>query len=413
MRSRSALFLIFITFVAFISLGSPDGLLDIANPRIRDTFSIGKDIFGLIFITGLIGYFTSSFFAGQLVARMGIGRLLSASCATTAAALLGYAMSPAWGWFVLMGLLGGAGAGAIDAGLNTYVATNYGPRLMFWLHAFFGVGVTSGTALMSLVINSGHPWRIGYAIVGGLQLTLALVFLVTRARWNNPHPDTDRPVHKQEATPIRETLSIPVVWLGIALFFFYCGAEVIAGRWSSSLFIEGRHIKAETAGMWVSAYWGMFTVGRVLAGFSGRWLTPLAFIRLSMMGAICAALLLAANPFSGSGGLALALMGLMFAPIFPILISITPGQVGSAHTANTIGFQIGAAAIGGSLLPGLTGVLAESVSIKVQPFVLLTVTILILVLHEMGLRLREAPRLPQVGTRSRASNRGSLTPGSV
>jgi fucose permease len=268
-RQRAALILI--TFIAFISLGLPDGLLDIANPRIRAAFDIGPDVFSLIFLTGLTGYFLSSFFAGQLVMRLGIGKLLAASCLATALALIGNAVSPAWVWFVVLGLMGGAGAGAIDSGLNTYVATHYGPRLMFWLHASFGLGVTSGTWLMSVVVNSGESWRWGYAIVGTLQIGLALSFFLTRKRFNRPRARTDEPAAPPVHTPIRATLRIPLVWLGIGLFFLYTGVEITAGRWASSLFMEGRDISPETAGIWVSAYWGMFTVGRVAAGFVGRW----------------------------------------------------------------------------------------------------------------------------------------------
>ncbi len=385
-RKRAAWFLIFIIFVAFISLGSPDGLLDIANPRIRSTFDIGPDIFSLIFITGLIGYFTSSFFAGQLVARMGIGLLLSASCFMTGGALMGYAAAPAWGWFVLMGLFGGAGAGAIDTGINTYVATNYGPRLMCWLHASFGVGVTSGTWLMGLVVNSDHPWRWGYVIVGTLQIALALCFLVTRERWKQPHPDTDKPAQEHVRTPIGQTLRLPVVWFGIAMFFLYTGVEVTSGRWSSSLFQEGRHIRPETAALWVSAYWGMFTVGRVTAGFIGRWMTPLTFLRMSLGLAVLASVVLVLNPAHWTGGAAIGLMGFALAPIFPIMVSDTPGRVGLAHAPNTIGFQIGAAAIGGSAIPATTGVLAKISSINAMPVVLLVVTVSILVLNELIVR---------------------------
>jgi len=383
---RSAWFLILITFIAFISLGLPDGLLDIANPRIRDTFDIETDVFSLIFVTGLSGYFLSSFFAGQLVTRLGIGLLLSASCFGTALALIGNALSPAWGWFVIVGLLGGAGAGAIDSGLNTYVATQHGPRLMFWLHASFGLGVTSGTWLMSLVVNSGKTWRLGYAIVGALQIGLALCFLITRTRWNQPHLEANQPPSQPIRTPILTTLRIPVVWLGITLFFLYTGVEITAGRWSSSLFMEGRNIKAEAAGLWVSAYWGLFTFGRIAAGFVGRRLKPLTFIRLAMVGAMIAALVLAWNPFASSGGLALGAMGFAFAPIFPMLVSLTPQRVGSAHAANTIGFQISAAAIGGAALPGLTGILAKAMSIEAMPVVLLIVNTTILLLHEIILR---------------------------
>ncbi len=396
-RPSAALFLILIIFIAFISLGLPDGLLDIANPRIRNTFGIGPDIFSVLFLTGVTGYSLSSFFAGQLVARMGIAVLLAVSCFTTACALIGNAISPAWGWFVLLGLMGGAGAGAIDTGLNTYVATHHSPRLMFWLHASFGVGVTSGTWIMSLVVNSGQSWRLGYAIVGGMQIALALVFLLTRARWPKPEsPSAQEPSAKENKPPIRVTLRFPIVWMGIALFFLYTGVEIASGRWASSLFIEGRHIKPETAGLWVSAYWGMFTVGRVAAGFV-RGVTPTTFLRLSMIGAVIAAALLVWNPVNWTSGLAMGLLGLAFAPIFPMLVSATPGRVGSIHAPNAIGFQIAAAGIGGLVIPSLTGILAKTVSIDTMPVLILIVTIGVLILHEAVLRQSKTALAPTSG----------------
>ena len=236
-RPTAALFLIVMIFIAFISLGLPDGLLDIANPRIRDTFSIGTDVFSLLFLTVVTGYSLASSLAGQLVSRIGIAVLLAASCFTMAGALIGYAVSPGWGWFVLLGLMGGAGAGSIDSSLNTYVATHHSPRLMFWMHACFGLGVTSGTWIMSLVVNSGKSWRLGYAIVGGMQIALAFVFVITRARWTRPEAQTvratEQPPEEQHKPPVRVTLRIPVVWMGIALFFLYTGAEIASGRWAT------------------------------------------------------------------------------------------------------------------------------------------------------------------------------------
>jgi fucose permease len=396
-RPTAALFLILMIFIAFISLGLPDGLLDIANPRIRDTFGIGTDVFSLLFLTLVTGYSLASSFAGQFVARIGIAVLLAVSCFTMAGALIGYSISPGWGWFVLLGLMGGAGAGAIDSSLNTYVATHYSPRLMFWLHASFGLGVTSGTWIMSLVVNSSQSWRMGYAVVGGMQITLAFVFLLTRARWKQPAAQTiEEPSEPENKPPIRVTLRIPLVWMGIALFFLYTGAEIASGRWASSLFIDGRHIKPETAGLWVSAYWGMFTIGRVLAGFV-RGVTPTTFLRLSMIGAVIAAALLVWNPVNWTSGLAIGLLGLAFAPIFPMLVSATPGRVGKTHAPNTIGVQIAAAGVGGLVIPSLTGILAKAVSINTMPVLILVATATLLVLHEVVLRIPPAAPGPVNG----------------
>lgn len=212
-----------------------------------------------------------------------------------------------------------------------------------------------------------------------------MCFLATRTWWKRPQAAQAASSQKQTHTPIRSTLRIPLIWVGIALFFMYTGVEIATGRWASSLFIESRHIKAATAGLWVSIYWGLFTVGRVVAGFIERWLAPLVLLRLSMVGAVIAALLLVLNPVSWSGGLALGIMGLALAPVFPMLIAITPARVGAAHVPNAVGFQISAAAIGGTVIPGLIGILAKQ-SLEIMPVLLLVSNVVILILHEILLR---------------------------
>ena len=86
-----------------------------------------------------------------------MGALLALSCLATAVSLLGYALTPWWGIMVALGGLSGLGAGAIDAGVNTYAATPYSTRMMNWLHACYGIGATSGPAIMTSVLAVGLP----------------------------------------------------------------------------------------------------------------------------------------------------------------------------------------------------------------------------------------------------------------
>src|SRR4030042_9398 len=131
--------LVLLAYVAFIALGMPDGLLGVAWPSIRAGFSVPLDAVGLLLSAAVAGYLTSSFLSGPLIARLGVGNVLAASCAMTGAGLIGYTLAPAWWMMVLIGVVAGLGAGAIDAGLNTYVAAYFGEGLMQWLHACYGI----------------------------------------------------------------------------------------------------------------------------------------------------------------------------------------------------------------------------------------------------------------------------------
>ncbi len=142
--------LVILAFIAFIALGMPDGLLGVAWPSIRTSFSVPLDAIGMFLPVTVAGYLTSSFLSGPLISRWGIGKVLTASCALTGLALVGYTLVPVWWMMVMLGILAGLGAGAIDAGINSYVAAHFGEGLMQWLHASYGIGITLGPIIMTI-----------------------------------------------------------------------------------------------------------------------------------------------------------------------------------------------------------------------------------------------------------------------
>lgn len=236
---RSSGLLLFIAYIGFISLGLPDGLVGVGWPSIRATFGLPLDALGPLLITFTVGYLLSSSNSGRVLARLDVGMLLALSCLTTAVALLGYGSTPTWWGMVALGLLSGLGAGAIDAGLNTYVATHHSPRTMNWLHAFFGVGATLGPIIMTAVLASGTVWRAGFWIVGAVQLGLATCFALTRQLWRSPSSEQEAAPDVTVATA-GSTLRLPIAWLSIALFFIYTGIEVAIGQWAYSFLTESR-----------------------------------------------------------------------------------------------------------------------------------------------------------------------------
>ena len=82
----------------------------------------------------------------------------------------------------------------------------------------------------------------------------------------------------------------------------------------------------------------------------------------------------------------LALVGFCVAPLFPSLISVTPGRAGAAHAANAIGFQVASASLGIPIISGLAGVLAERMGLEIVGPFLLATSVVMLVLHEAIVR---------------------------
>ncbi len=367
---RRRVALIALSFLGFASIGLPDGVLGVAWPRIRESFGLPLDALGALLVSTTAGYVTSSFLAGALLARISVGALLALSCLATGATLVGYALAPHWALIVALGVVAGLGAGAIDAAINTFAATSFPPRTLHLLHAAYGVGTTAGPALMTSVLMSGHAWQRGYVAIGAIQLALAAGFAATLRLW--PGPAHASGEGSAPAAPLRETLRLPAARLGAAAFFLYLGVEATAGAWLYSLFEEGRGAPMATAGSAVSFYWGGLLVGRLGFGFAPNRLGPESILRPAIVGVMAAAALLALDLGAAASLIAAAALGFCAAPIFPALIGATPRRLGPAHTANAVGVQVAAAALGQSSLPALSGVLAAHAGLELIPAALLT-----------------------------------------
>ena len=372
--------LLILCFIAFISLGLPDALLGVAWPSMADEFYTSLDRLGIIMTGGTVGYALSSFMIGAIVNRIGLAGLLIQSASLTVIALLLFMVVPDWYWMPFVAMIAGLGGGGIDAGLNAYVDKHYSSRIMQWLHASFGVGVTLGPAIMTLSLAMTGLWRPGYLVVAFLMLLMLSAFIHYRGLWSD-QPETDETEEQGNASMLA-TLKLPAAWFSLLAFFLYTSAEIGLGFWAFTLLTESRGVLLATAGLWVTLYWGSFTVGRIVAGV----LAPkLGEMRLTLFGLLISliGLVLFTLQIGGPGGVyGLALIGLGFAPTFPALLSTTSERVAKAHVTNLIGMQISAAGVGLVVMPLSLGLLVSSFGLEAlaQVFLGMTAGVLLLLI---------------------------------
>ncbi len=318
------------------------------------------------------------------MAHLRLGSLLALSTFLAGAALVGYGVAPGWWVVLVMGVVAGFGGGGIDAALNIYVVTHHGVGMMQWLHATFGVGAMLGPVIMTLALGSLGSWRWGYTIVGGMELGLAACFILTISRWSDNTRTNDGEAPGTEESRrhydvhMTETLREWRVWLGMFLFFVYMGIEIAFGSWAYTLLTESRGVSPRLAGFFMASYWGIFTVGRVAAGFYARSLGQRTTVVGSLLVALLGAILLTLNVDGILNLVACAVIGLAIAPVLAALLSGTARRVGTRHTPNTIGIQIAAMGVGGAALTSLAGVVAERLSLDaIPPFLMVLIVVLL------------------------------------
>jgi fucose permease len=379
--------LLLICYIGFVSLGLPDTLIGVAWPSIRRSFGLQQSDVSWIFVGGGCSYFVSSFFAGRLLKRFNVGVLLAASSALVALSGFDYSLARVWPLFALGSLLQGLGSGAIDAGLNHYVASHFSARHMNWLHACYSLGAMVGPLLMTGTIAWWNSWRLGYFVVALTLLSLAVLFILTMEEWEEPG-ETPRCASVQAEETNRVTavaLGNRMVWLHILLFFIYTGLEVALGQWSFTVLTEDRIVSQKVAGLWVTLYWASIFVGRVVFGFVVDRTGIDAFIQLSMVAALAGTALFAWNPFPYASPIALGLAGIGLASIFPCLMTRTPQRLGKQTAAHAIGFQVGAAMLGAAALPSATGFIAQHGGLNLVPGTIFVMALALFLLHEVVL----------------------------
>lgn len=383
LKNRNLL-LIVVCYLAFVSLGLPDGLLGISWPYMSRKLDVPLDSLGILLISFVMGYLSTSTTSGKILSRIPLGVLLSLSCALTGLSLLAYAFSSYWILLVIASFFLGGGGGAIDTSINTFAASRFSPSVVNWLHAFYGVGATAGPFIITWMLLHAKEWYDGYILVGITQISLAILFLMTLNYWKVSPGATDTVV----SGSFRDAVRVPLFWVTLFIFFVYTGLEMGVGQWIFTILTESRDIAVKDAGLWTSSYYGSLTIGRILFGFI---LTKVAVSRVlawAFSGILLGTILLMIPQAHALTWLGIMMIGLSNAPVFPCLISITPTQVGEKQAANMIGFQISAALVGGALLPALGGFLTGFFNWEIIPDMFFIEAIVLLLLHLVARKRR-------------------------
>lgn len=375
---RRSLLLLIVIYLGFVSLGLPDGTLGVAWPEIYPELRLPIGLAGVIVTLSTMLTSLAAFNSGRIIGRWGTGPIVLLSGLLTASGLFLISRAQGAWWLYAAALPLGLGAGAVDAGLNGYVARHYTARHMNWLHACWGIGATGGPFIFSWALSAGLGWRGGYGVISALQGSLALLFLLTLSLWSQV-PEQAATPHAEAATGRTPTMPANSFagWLSPAIFALYVAVEFTLGVWAGTMLVAGRGMAPERAALCVAAFFGAITVGRIAVGFiSERWGTR----RLVNLGALLALVGVAGFIFAPNAwlaGAALGVAGLGLAPIYPGLMHEVARRFAPDAVQTIVGRQSGGGAFGAAVMPAFAGWLAQT-SLPAVPWLALGTLVLLI-----------------------------------
>ena len=361
--------LLVIIYIAFIGLGVPDSLIGSAWPAIHTELNIPVEMVSIL--TFLISGCTvlSSMFSTRILNKLGTAKVTAFSTAMTALSLVGFSLAPSFWFMIPLAIVLGLGAGAIDSGLNNYVALHCKASHMNFLHCFYGVGVSLSPYIMSQAFEN-VGWRGGYRYAFYVQSAIAILLIISLPMWKKSSSEEQEEEEKGVSLTLLQMAKnrdVQKVWV---IMLMTNAIEYACGVWGSTYLVEEKGFSIEKGALALTIYYVGMSLGRFLSGLLANKIKTWKRIFIGsviLAPAIVVMLLPLPNVFAVLG---LFLIGLGNGSIYPNMIHLTPHNFGKEVSQSIMGSQIAFAYIGVMLAPPMVSLISGVFGIKVYPVLL-------------------------------------------
>jgi FHS family Na+ dependent glucose MFS transporter 1 len=345
--TKNQIVLTFVYFLSFLGLGLVNASFGPALPHLAR--HVNTTIAGIsnLFVAHRLGYLIGAFFGGRLFDRIQGNALMSlllvSMCAT---AILIPAAPILW---MLLGLcfVSGTMGGAINVGGNILLIWMSPKRLgslIIILHIFYGAGAFLSPILITQAIRWTGDINWGYGM-----LTVFLLPVAGYLFWFSS------PIAKSSSDDIRPISINYLLPILITLFLLLdLGAEISFGGWIYTYAIEMRLTDQINAGYLTSAYWGSFTLGRMISALLAVRIRPRILLSASLFGSLLSLAMILIWPdhlvpvWIGTLG-----FGFTMGPILPAVITMASNTIQMSGTITGM-FYMGSS-LGAMSLPWIIG----------------------------------------------------------
>ena len=378
-------------YLSSIMLGITSAVEGPSLPTLARHTASALDLISLIFIVEGIGYLAGSFIGGRAYDRLPGHRYIAISLSVMTASAILFPLAREL-WFLLtVALIMGFGKGGVDVGCNTLLQWVYGEKAgpyVNGLHFSFGLGSFFAPILIAQIFSATQEILWTFWIIAALIVPLAAWL------WLLPNPSSH--TNKGKDNKSNRISFLPVLLIALA-FFLYVGAELGFANWIYTYALTLNLATTITAAYLTSAFWGSFTIARLL----GVWISTrihsktILYIYLTGCLASLGLIILGHNsaPILWVGSITL---GISMASIFPTLLMLASESMRISGTI-TGWFFVGSGA-GGMVIPWLIGQAFTAVGPSAMMTLILgdlILNIVILTIFILGMRPNAAVQ-PQI-----------------
>ncbi|KAF7325470.1 MFS domain-containing protein [Mycena kentingensis (nom. inval.)] len=411
--------------------GYVDGSLGPLIPKIQEFYMLSYTKVSLIFVFKCIGYIVGAFFSILVTHKYGSGNLMLGGLVLLIIgnALQAAALGVPFEVYVLGNFFVGLGFGTANPQAVGYVASLRVSQStkMGIFQAFYGLGCLVSPLVTTQFVNLRQRgyWAYSNTIPVGLTIlnavSLSLVFGRRTQQENlaricqleaddepkipEPHaelevpmsagypatPITPRPIERSHLSSVKQVMALKVVHLLTLFSFMYVGTEVTISGWIVS-FVLGVRGGGSSSGYVATGFWAGFMVGRVALLPLNKLIGETLAIYVYLIGCIGLELIIWFVPNLIVSALGVALVGLLFGPMFPIALNLAGRIIPPPLLTTSIAWLSGISIAGASVLPLITGAIAGSAGIESMVPVMIGLMVIMMVLWWFVPKKKESRR---------------------
>jgi MFS transporter, FHS family, glucose/mannose:H+ symporter len=339
--------------VGFVLIGIATTMLAPLLPPLAARWGLADAQAGALFAAQFGGSVASTLLSGYMVARLGFRATLIAGFACVGAGVAALAFVPSAGALPAV-FCNGIGLGLAIPTSNLYVAAvarHRAASALSMLNFAWGVGAIACPWLAAMLRGRGGTtgFLLGLAFAaGGTAVWLAVVKF--------PAASTTHLASSRDEGG-RVTQVGPIISLA-GLFFLYVGTEAAVAGWIAAY---AQRVGAPGSRAWMvmpSFFWGPFLAGRALMPAVLKRAREATVLRRGLLLGAAGLLVLLATPTLARIGVGVAIAGVGFAGVYPLLVAQLPGRLGRA--TGLVGPMFAFGGLGGTILPWLVGIVSTS-----------------------------------------------------
>lgn len=352
-------------YASFVALGLVTAALGPTLPGLAEHTQVQLGEISFLFTAHSLGYLLGSLLGGWLYDRVPGHPVMAAALAVLALIMGIIPLVPLLPLLTAALLFLGMAGGALDVGGNTLLVWVHGRQVspfMNALHFFFGVGsfLAPIVVAQAILLTGDITWAYWVLALCILPVAAWLLGTSSPASRSNSPDRSGAPLPTNGLDSKSEGHERLLVALIALLLLLYVGAEAGFGGWIYTYALALDLGTATTSAYLTSAFWGAFTLGRLLSIPLAARFRPRSILLGDLVGCLVSVGLLLVWPNSLAATWLGALgLGLFMASIFPTTISLAERHM--TITGQRTGWFLIGASLGGMSLPWMIGQLFEAI----------------------------------------------------